>query len=134
MTRPADRTPYGHTPPTANNRIREFRLRARLSLIELAAESEVSYPTLQRWETTGKLSVKKLQALADVFTRVLGETVTTADLLPGKPKISDETAWLIERFEAASRDERKAIIKSVRGLTERDEDELTPRPTPAKRR
>lgn len=132
MARPTDRTPYGLTPPTANNRIREFRQRARLSLMELAAEAETSYPTLQRWETTGKLSVKKLQVLAGVFSRLLGETVTPADLLPGQPKLSDETAWLLERFEGASRAEQKAIIRTVRGLTDRDEEEFTARPTPKK--
>lgn len=121
------KTPHGHTPTDADNRIREFRNAARLSLQELAASAGTTYQTLQRWETTGKIPVKKLKKLAEA----LG--VTPSDLLPGSeaPRVSeltDEQLFLLQRFETATPETRKAIMRSVKGLTDRDDEPFTVRP------
>jgi transcriptional regulator with XRE-family HTH domain len=115
--------------PDFPNRIRKFRKAARLNLVETAERAEMSFPTLQRWETKQPwMPLAKVEKLAEV----LG--VTPYDLLPYHPKpVDPDTAFILERMAAADPATRRAILKSVKGLTDRDEEAFEHRP-PSKKR
>lgn len=116
------------TPSKYPNNIRKARKRKRWSLQETAHHSKMSFQTLQRWETKQpKLSVEKVAKLAKALE------CSPADLLPYHLELDDEEAFVLSRLRAASPAERRAIVKSVKGLTDRDEEafELRPPPKPA---
>jgi transcriptional regulator with XRE-family HTH domain len=115
--------------PEFPNRIRKARKAKRLNLVETAEAADMSFPTLQRWETKQPwMPLSKVEKLAEV----LG--VTPHDLLPYHPKpIDAETAFILERMRTADPATRRAILRSVKGLTDRDADDFEIRP-PAKKR
>lgn len=117
------------TKPEFPNRIRKMRKAKRLNLVEVAEAAGMSFPTLQRWETKQPwMPLAKVARLAEV----LG--CSPYDLLPYHPKpIDDETAFVLERMRTADEATRRAILRSVKGLTDRDADDFEIRP-PAKKR
>ncbi len=113
------------TPPKFANRIEKYRRRARLSLMDLAGKVGTSFQTLQRWEKKHpKLTIEKVEKLA----AALG--CTPYDLLPYHPKpINDpEISFVIERMTSADPATRRAIMRSVKGMTEGDEATFETRP------
>lgn len=101
--------------PLWPNRIREFRKRRRWSLHHLAAESGVSFQTLQRWEKKHpKLPLSKVAGVASA----LG--VSAGDLLPYELEVTEELAFIVERYKAADAETRRMMVKSVKGLTDND--------------
>lgn len=115
--------------PEFPNRIRKYRKARRLNLVETAEQIEVSFPTLQRWETKQPfLPLSRVEKLAEV----LG--VTPHDLLPYHPRPLDpDIAFIIDRMTGSDEPTRRAIVKSVKGMTDRDEEPFQHRP-PAKKR
>jgi transcriptional regulator with XRE-family HTH domain len=117
-------------PPKWPNKIRRARNARRMNLETLAAEAGVNFKTLQRWETKyPKLELDKVEGLA----RVLG--VTAYDLLPYHPRpVNDpEIEFVIQRMETADEATRRAILRTVKGLTDRDADDFELRPPTKKR-
>ena len=108
------KTAISEVGPAPPNRIRELRKRGRLSLQELSALTGEPMQTLARWETKGGLGVEKLPKLAEA----LG--VLPSELIVGSaPKsLTEDHAFLIERFKSASPHTRAAILKIVRALTD----------------
>lgn len=110
--------------PEFPNRIRKYRKAKRLNLTETAEQIGISFPTLQRWETKQPwLALSKVARLAEVLE------CTPYDLLPYHPKPNDpEIQYVIERMKNADNATRMAIMKSVKGLTDRDEATFDTRP------
>lgn len=108
------RTPYGDVPANANNNIRAIRKAKGLTLEELATALETTPQTVQRWETKGDLTVKKLTEVAAVLE------VTPAELLPGGLELSAEEQALLARYRRASRTDQRSISALAYVVTERD--------------
>lgn len=121
--------PYGQPVPGVVNRIREHRMRLRWSMQELADKAGTTLQTLQRWETSGKgLTVEKMATLATV----LG--VTPADLVVGGTQLSEEESFILDRYRNASSSERRYILRSVKGVTDHDEEAFETRPASSPRK
>lgn len=121
--------PYGQPVPGVVNRIREHRMRLRWSMQELADKAGSTLQTVQRWETSGKgLTVEKMALLAEK----LG--VTPADLVVGGTQLTEEESFILDRYRNASSSERRYILRSVKGVTDRDEEAFEVRPGPSPRK
>ena len=118
------RKPYGAIPSDPNNRIREHRLAAGMTLEEVGEEMGTTGQSIQRWETTGKVSVDQLTQLAEVLSRG-GRIVTPADLVPGGLELDAREQALLDWFRNASSADRRAIFTLARGLAEKDHAEFT---------
>lgn len=112
---PRMRTPYGDTPKDANNHIRAIRKAKGLTLEHVAARMKTTPQTVQRWEMRGDLSVKKLNELAAVLD------VAPAELLPGKPQLTERQQTLLELFARMTPAEQDTIGRLARSLAEKDE-------------
>lgn len=104
-------------PPEFPNRIRKARKAKRYSLEDLAARAGMSFQTLQRWEKKHpKLELKKVARLAEALE------VTPEYLLPYVISLDADEKFIISRLRNASQQERRMIVKTVKSLTDRDEE------------
>lgn len=116
--------------PEFPNRIRKYRKAKRWNLQETAQLAGMAFQTLQRWEKGHHwLPLPKVNKLAEI----LG--CSPYDLLPYHPRPVDDPdiAYVIERMKDADGPTRRAILRSVKGLTDRDADDFEVRPSAKKR-
>lgn len=108
--------------PRSNNNIGYYRELAGWSLEEMAPKVPTSFQTLGRWERTGDVKVSKLVKIADVLSQQLVAKglppVSPADLVVGGSELAQDEELLLRRYRDASASDKRAILRSVRGLTE----------------
>lgn len=100
--------------PAPPNRIRELRTRARMSLQDLSDLTGEPLPTLSRWETKGGVTLEKLSKVACALALAPVELVQST--VP--KRLTNEEAFLLERFTNASPDVRAVITRIVQALTD----------------
>lgn len=116
--------------PAYPNRIRKARKARRYNLHEAAERAEMSFQTLQRWETKQPwLPLPKVLKLAEALE------CSVYDLLPYHPQPMEdpEIAYVIDLMKGADAPTRRAILRAAKGLADREETEFEQRALPKRR-
>lgn len=102
------------SPPAPPNRIRELRKRARMSLKDLSELTGEPLQSLSRWETKGGVTVEKL---AKVATALCVRTAELVESVAPPGSLTEDQAFVVDRFTASSPETRAVIIRIIEALT-----------------